>query len=411
MPLTPPQKEVAQDSHRFRVCVSGRRFGKSFLARHELAKFARFPDQMVAYVAPTYRLAKTVMWRPLKNRLQDLNWLARRPNETELSLELVNGSIIKLLGSDNPDSLRGSGYNFLVLDEIADIASEAWHEVLRPTLSDTNGHALFLGTPRGRSNWSYDLFNRHQLDAAWASYSFTTLQGGNVSAEEIEQARRDLTPRLFKQEYEADFVEYGSLIAYAFTDENIRACRPRQEQEPLIVGCDFNVSPISAVIMRETAAGVEAIDEIEMMNSSTDELVQELKTRYPGHRLTAYPDPAGVQRRASANGRTDITILENAGIKCLYHRQHPEVRDRINAANAFFHQRRNDQPRFIIDPRCRRTIECLRKFSYKDGTQIPDKSSGFDHMFDGLTYAIEYKFPLEIVRPKILPQSWGAKIM
>jgi hypothetical protein len=315
-----------------------------------------------------------------------------------------------LLGSDNYDSLRGSGYDFLVLDEIADIHPEAWFEVLRPTLSDTGGHALFLGTPKGKSNWSFDLFNRQTDDPAWCSYQFTTLEGGNVSAEEIEQARRDLTPRLFRQEYEARFEDYGSLIAYAFGDRNIRPCQPIKPDEPLLVGADFNVNPVSAVIYRQTSAGLEAVDEIEIENSNTDELVQELKTRYPRNRLTAYPDPAGVQRKTSANGRTDITILENAGIRCLYHRRHPEVRDRINAANNLFHQERDGRPRYIVDPRCRKTIECLRKYSYKDGTQIPDKDSGLDHMFDAATYVVEYLFPLEIIREPQEPKAWGVKV-
>ena len=387
----------------------GADFGKTFLARHELARFARIPNRLVSYVAPTYRQAKKILWRPLKNRLTDLRWV-RRAHETELSLELVNGSTISLLGADNPDSLRGVGLDFIVMDEIADIAPEAWFEVLRPTLSDTGGSALFLGTPRGKSNWSYDLFNRHLEDLNWASYSFTTLQGGNVPESEILQARLDLTPRLFRQEFEASFEDFGSVIIYAFGDNNIRRLAPVEPDEPLMVGCDFNVSPISAVIFRETAVGLEAIDEIEMLNSNTDELVQELKTRYPRNRLTAYPDPAGVQRKTSANGRTDIAILENAGIRCVYHRRHPELRDRFNAANNFIGQVRADQPRFLIDPKCRRTIECIRKYSYKDGTQVPDKSSGFDHMIDALTYPMEFLFPLQIVKEAREPQSWGAKI-
>ena len=409
MPLSPPQQQVADDPHRFRVCVSGRRFGKTYLARHELARFARIPNRQVAAVFPSYRMAKRVMWRPLKNRLTDLRWI-RRAHETELSLELVNGSTITLFGAENYDSLRGVGLDFIVMDEIADIAKEAWSSVLRPTLSDTGGHALFLGTPKGKSNWSYDLYQRYLSDPAWGSFSYTTLDGGQVSQTEIEQARQDLTPRLFRQEYEASFEDYGSVIIYAFGDTNIRQLAPVQPNESLIVGCDFNVSPISAVIFRETALGLEAIDEIEMLNSNTDELVQELKTRYPRNRLTAYPDPAGVQRKTSANGRTDIAILENAGIRCVYHRRHPELRDRFNAANNFIGQVRADQPRFLIDPRCRRTIECLRKYSYKDGTQVPDKSSGFDHMIDALTYPIQYLFPLQIVKEAIEPKSWGTKI-
>jgi len=147
MPLSRPQTDIANDQRRFRVAICGRRFGKTHLAVRELAYHARLPNQEVIYVAPTYKMAKNIVWKKLKNRLQDLNWV-KKHNETELKLELKNGSTIALKGADNYDSLRGTGNHFIVLDEFADIDPEAWYETLRPTLSDTGGRALFIGTPK-----------------------------------------------------------------------------------------------------------------------------------------------------------------------------------------------------------------------------------------------------------------------
>ena len=190
MPLSKPQETIANDQHRFKVCIAGRRFGKTFLSVRELCKAARQPAREVWYVAPSYRMAKQIVWRKLKNKLADLNW-TKRINESELTILLKNGSTISLKGADNYDSLRGVGLDYLVMDEFADIDPEAFYEVLRPTLADKEGGALFIGTPKGK-NWAYDLFCMQEDDDDWASFQFTTLEGGNVSEKEIEAARRSL---------------------------------------------------------------------------------------------------------------------------------------------------------------------------------------------------------------------------
>jgi hypothetical protein len=148
MPLTGPQRTIAEAEQRFRVACCGRRFGKTHLALRELARFARFPRQRVYYTAPTYRQAKSIAWVPLKEKLIGLRWVDKI-NEQDLSITLRNASTISVRGTHNFDSLGGVGLNFLVMDEFADCDPDAWNRVLRPTLSDTGGHALFLGTPKG----------------------------------------------------------------------------------------------------------------------------------------------------------------------------------------------------------------------------------------------------------------------
>lgn len=406
MPLSNAQRQIADAPARFRVAVCGRRFGKTHLAIRELAKYARFPGKRVWYVAPTYRMAKQIVWKKLKTKLRKINWI-RRINEQDLTLELVNGSEISLRGADNYDSLRGVGLNFLVLDEVADIDSEAWFEVLRPTLSDTGGDALFLGTPKGY-NWFKDLYDNAKTKKSWASFQFTTIDGGNVPIDEVEQARQDLDSRTFKQEYLATFEQYAGVIAYAFGDHNIRAADAITPHQPLIIGTDFNVNPMSSIVMIQTREGLHAIDEIMIYSSNTNELIEEIRNRYPLNPITVFPDPAGVQRKTSANGQTDIKILENAGFTVRYHRQHPLVKDRINAANSLFYQREDSSTRFYIDAKCKTTIKSLKNFSYKEGTQIPDKDSGWDHAFDALTYAIEFLYPVrrQQTTPS-QPQRWG----
>lgn len=392
LPLNKAQTAVASSDARFRVFVAGRRTGKTFLSVRELAKFARFPNRRILYICPTYQMARDIIWSDLKERLGSLNWIAKT-NESRLELTLVNGSVISLRSGDNPDALRGGGYDFVVFDETQDQKSELWYEVIRPALSAQKppGSALFCGTPKG-FNWFKDLYDLGRSgDPDWASFQFTTLDGGNVPESEIEAAKRDLDERTFRAEYEASFETYSGIIAYNFSDDNIVKWNQNPAKQ-LFIGMDFNTDPMSAVIMTRTENGLHAIDEIVMFGSNTEEMCVEIRNRYPTQQIIVFPDPAGVQRKTSASGRTDISILQNAGFIVKHRPRHPAVRDRINAANSLL-KNASGERRYIVDPKCKYLIKSFQRYTYKPGTQTPDKGE-FDHIFDAATYCIEFLYPV-----------------
>ena len=247
MPLSVAQKTICDDDNRFRVAVTGRRFGKTHCAMRELAKAASEPNSQVWYVAPSYRMAKGIVWDQLKGRLKELRWI-EASNEAELKLRLKNGSVIHLKGADNPDSLRGVGLNFIVLDEFQDIDKRTWTEVLRPTLSDKGGHAMFLGTPRGVGSFSHEMFVMAQSTDGWGAHTFTTLDGGNVPESEIEEAKRDMDQRTFEQEYLATFNTYSGQVYYNFNrDYTVKPCKGLDTRE-IHCGIDFNVDPMSVCV-------------------------------------------------------------------------------------------------------------------------------------------------------------------
>jgi len=412
MPLSAPQQLVAASTRRFRTLITGRRFGKTTFAIREMCRYARVPNQTVWYVAPSYRMAKGIVWRKLKHRLQDLRWVDR-VNESELTIYLRNGSEISLKGAENADSLRGRAINFLVMDEFADIDSEAFYEVLRPTLADTQGHALFTGTPKGIGNWSYDIYQMAQEDPEhWESWQFTTLAGGFVSASEIEEARRLLDARTFQQEFEATFITAGNRVWYSFDRlQNVRAYAGSTPTQ-IAIGMDFNIDPMSAVVFVRQGNDVYAIDEIEMYSSNTQEMVAEIRSRYSAlrpERITVYPDPASRQRKTSAGGVTDLSILQNAGFQVKAPHAHNPIRDGVNAVNSMLCSA-TGQRRFYIDPGCRRLIECLERHNYKPGTTQPDKDSGYDHLTDAARYYFDYVFPVRRDVIEQPPQRWGHSI-
>lgn len=410
MALNPGQREVSESLARFRVVIAGRRWGKTHLSIREMSKAARFPGRNVWYVAPTYRMCKQIVWDNLKHKLQDLRWVSKI-NESDLTIVLKNGSKISLRGADNPDSLRGVSIDFVVLDEFAMIDEAAWTSVLRPTLSDRKGSAMFISTPMGR-NWAYDLYQRG-LDLnehTWESFQYTTIQGGNVSEEEIDAARRDLDARTFRQEYEATFEEYANRIYYAFDrSENVRPYTAENTPALIYVGMDFNVGQMSATLFAREGETIYAFDEVSLYSSNTSEMAAELQSRYPKARFWIYPDPAGAARKSSADiGVTDHTILRNAGFVVKVPHSHNPVKDGINAVNAKLCNAKNERS-FFIDPRCKKTIESLEKHCYKEGTSVPDKDSGHDHFSDAVRYFIDYEFPVrrEVTRDTPEPRRWG----
>jgi hypothetical protein len=402
MRLTKPQTKIYDDPARFRVIVAGRRFGKTFLSTAEiLSKALTAKDQHVWYVAPTYKAAKEIAWDMLLSQIP-ANYIVKK-NESALTIVLLNGSTISLKGAEKPDNLRGRSLDFVVLDEFADMRKEAWFEVIRPSLSDRVGSAVFIGTPKGRNHF-YDLYGKGlDGDEGWSAHQYTTIEGGNVPPEEIESAKADLDERTFQQEYCAAFVSYQGVIYYGFKrEESVK--RHDGDHSVIHVGMDFNLDPMSAVLMSRKGDTLHIFDEIVMFGSNTDEMVAELRERYGNGTIVIYPDPASRQRKTSAGGRTDLSILQNAGFEVRVRNSHAAVRDRINAVNSRLLS--NDgQRRLYVDPKCKKVIESLERHTYKEGTSQPEKD-GFDHMNDALGYAVEYLFPIRKAHQPMAPQRW-----
>ena len=370
MQLTLPQSEIFCSSARFRSVVAGRRFGKTFLSTGIiLIEATKGVNKNIWYVAPTYGAAKEIAWDMLMHCLPD-EYIAKT-NESALNVRLVNGSVISLKGAEKPNNLRGRALDFVVLDEFADMRPETWYEVIRPSLSDRLGGAMFIGTPKGRNHF-YDLWAAGVNGAdGWESFQYTTLQGGNVPQVEVDAAKQDLDERTFKQEYEAAFVTYAGLIYYGFSrEESVLAID--DDNGTLHIGMDFNIDPMSAVICIRRGGTLIAVDEIVMYGSNTDEMVAEIVDRYPRRNIIVYPDPASRQRKSSAGGRTDLSILQNAGFSVKAKNSHALVRDRINAVNSRLLS--SDGERHLyISPKCKQTISHLKGRHTKKAQAFPIK--------------------------------------
>jgi hypothetical protein len=235
--LHPGQRRVAEHPARFRVVMCGRRYGKSALGIR-LACDAALKGQPVGWFAPSYKLALEA-WRELSQRLQPI---VARQNEQDKRMELVTGGVIEIWTLDTQDPARGRKYALAIIDEagIAKDLLDVWQAAIRPTLVDFGGRALFLGTPKGRRHGFVTLFTRGDTgqDPDWQSFRASTLENPYIPPEEIEAARKELPPDIFRQEFEGIPTDDG---ANPFGLDAIRKAVAEDvgTQPPVVYGVDL----------------------------------------------------------------------------------------------------------------------------------------------------------------------------
>lgn len=255
MKLTPSQSLIAQDKHRFRVVNCGRRFGKTYLSVLEMvAKAVYGNDRYIAYIAPTYAQARDIAWQELKRVCHPI---ADNINESrlEITVKTTQGgtSTISLRGWESIETLRGQKFHFIVVDEIASMRnwSSNWQEVIRPTLTDYKGEALFISTPKGFNHF-YDLFNLQNDPVKgkdYKSFHFTTYDNPHIPKEEVDKAKEEMNENSFAQEYLADFRKQTGLVYKEF-DRKLHLYEgeiPRSVRE-YIGGVDFGFRNPCAVL-------------------------------------------------------------------------------------------------------------------------------------------------------------------
>lgn len=414
--LTPKQANIYvwgwQKEARFRDAVCGRRFGKTYLGKAEIRRAARLARQWgvsvedeIWYAAPTFKQAKRVFWRRLKQAIPP-SWRGGKPNESECFIPLKSGHIIRIVGLDNYDNLRGSGLFFVLIDEWADCAYAAWEEVLRPMLSTCQytmpsgetrkgGHALRIGTPKG-FNHCYDTYQDGKPggEPDHRSWLYTSLDGGNVPPEEIDAARRNMDPRAFRQEYEASFENYEGVVYYTFNREQCRTLERIKPGEALHIGMDFNVMKMAAVVFVVRDGLPLALDEFKDVRD-TPAMIENIKRRFVGHTIAIYPDASGQNTSSKNASESDLALLRKAGFTVIADSSNPAVKDRINAMNGIMLNAYGERRMKINIDQCPGFTQSLERQVY-DEKGNPDKKGGFDHMNDAAGYFIVKRYPTAV---------------
>jgi len=377
------RKEILNDKTRYKILSCGRRWGKSYFSILFLLSKPFKENERRWIVFPTYRQAKMVSWSILKDIFAKKEVSI---NETELSITLNNGAKIELKGADKPDSLRGVSTTMVVMDEYAFMKENVWGEIIQPTLAETKGSALFVGTPSGLNHF-YDLFVKGQSqNSDYKSWQFTTLDGGFISEQEIENAKKNLDKRTFQQEYLASFLTAANRAAYNFSRDY--HCKVMDKSPRMFWGIDFGVaSYMTAILMCENTAGeVYVFDEIGMQNSNTFELAQKMKLKAPN--IPCYPDPAG-KARTSNSTKSDHMILQEAGFTVISKKANPTQKDRLNVLNKMLEDA-TGKVRLFINPKCKNLIRDLELCTLENGQIL--KTETLSHFLDGICYPLHYRY-------------------
>ena len=420
----PGQQEILKSNARFKVIVCGRRWGKTLLAIVTLLSEAlRNPNGLYWYVAPTYRQAKNIAWRLLMSRIRLFPkwWQDKcRIEQNNLIIELPNHAVIELKGAQEPDSLLGSGLDGVVLDEYAMDAygvAPVWKEAIRPALSDKQGWAIFISTPRGYNHFFelYDYAQSHR-DEGWECWKMPTKANPYITGKELEAAKREIGEDLYSQEYEAEFKKRSGLVYKEFSRDThvIDPIEPKNipSRWTLEIGIDFGAShPTAAVFVMfdHVSDAAYVVDEHYESEWTTDRHISALVAKEDKWTMPL------IRKRVKRIGDSQAkqTILDYAS-KGYYITPTLKGSDSVDEGISAVRKRLQidpitNRPKLFVCRNCVNTIREFENYSwygYDDSAievdemmRLANKRKDaprkiFDDAMDALRYVIQYHSPV-----------------
>lgn len=394
------QRGVFESDARFRVLVTGRRWGKTTLDRAEaLCEFGT--PGLVWYLAPTYDMARELMWEALQT-LVPRTWLTRDPNETRMEMETIWGCKLACKSVEHPDRLRGRGPRKIIGDEFQDWkdGKRTWEEVLLPSLLTSNGRALLTGTPKS-FNHLYDAYAKGQRGVeGWASWQFTTASAPHIDRGFLAQMRTDMDPRAYRQEFEASFEALSGRAYYAFSRTNNVGPVVLDPRGPVCVFFDFNIDPATAGIGQRQGDRALVFREVRLTHRggeatrATALRVKEiLRDAHHVGEVRIYGDATG--KSGKTTGPADHAVIREVfphAVWCIPG-HNPHEKDRVAAVNAVCESMAGAH-RLILDPSCTGTIADLEQVIYAENGELDKKSNPMlTHHSDGLGYWLVRDFP------------------
>jgi phage terminase large subunit len=325
-------------------------------------------DARYAYIAPFREQAKTVAWNYLKRYAQDIVVDQEKDlRESDLEVRLYNGSRVRLFGSDNPNALRGMYLDGVVLDEYADMRPSLWGEVIRPTLSDRHGWAVFIGTPRGK-NAFYELIYGNGAtiigalkDPDWYHLTLKASETKILPDSELFGARKSMTENQYLQEYECSFE--AAIIGAIFAKE-LKIAReagrvagvPYDGSKLVYTAWDIGFGDATAIWFYQTlGAEIRIIDYYEATGEGAAYYASVLRSK--GYNYDTAYLPHDADNGQSASGSTFNEVLQSNGFR-THIVPKLKLEDGINAARMIF-------PRCVFDAkRCEVGLEALQNYRW-----------------------------------------------
>lgn len=432
------QIRLCRSRSRFNVVPAGRRSGKTELVgkrkivlkamnahRKDLPEFyIPYPDPRLFVAAPTYNQVERIYWADLK-KMVPKEFMLKRPNESSLVIQLVNGAEIHCLGMDKPERIEGSPWDYGVLDEFANMKQKVWTQHVRPALSDRLGSCDFIGVPEGRNHY-YDLYKNALADSLQADRegrvpewgAFHWISADILPESEIIAAKKDLDELTYQQEYEASFINFVGRAYYAFIEETHCAALTYNPRNDLLFMFDFNVAPGVAAVAQEQHLpsrgsgtkfwGTGVIGEVWIpRGSNTIRVCDKLLYDWGNHqgRIFCYGDATGGAGGSAKVLGSDWQLIKEKlwghfGMDRAIFRvpqANPRERDRVNSVNSRMRNTKGEI-RLMVDPsRAPQTVRDLEgTIVVEGGSGEIDKTSNPDmsHITDAIGYHLWREYPV-----------------
>lgn len=379
------QSEIVRDAHRFRVVCAGRRGGKTELAVTEMAgKAYAKKGRHIAYIAPTLQQARDIAWVKLVKICEPITIKKlENPSHTLVVQTADHGrSTISLRGWESIDTIRGQAFDFIVIDEIASMKywETNWNTIIRPTLTDTKGEALFISTPKGFNHF-YDLYNKEQDPVAgkdYKSFHFTSYDNPHLDKEELEKSRAELTEDQFAQEYLADFRKQEGLVYKEFDrSRHVVDSLPLKVDEYL-AGVDFGFTNPTAVIhIKRDHDKNYWVTEEWYKTGRTEEQIGDYVRDCKFNRV--YPDP---------EAPSAIEVLNKKGVAVVeVVKNKDSIKNGINRIRQLLKTNK-----LKIHKSCTNLISEFESYAYPESNQGRNENENpvkdHDHALDALRYAL-----------------------
>lgn len=410
--------------HRFNVIPSGRRSGKTELAgKRKIVLKAikgsmKWPDYNVFIGAPTRDQVRRIYWKDIKAMVPP-SLIAGKPSESRLTMELVHGSTIALLGMDKPERAEGSPWNHGVLDEYGNMKPETWTEHILPALADRGGSCDLIGVPEGRNHY-YGVAQVAQADdtGVWGYYHW--ISADILSPEEVELRKRNMDELTYRQEMEGAFISFTGMAYYNWNEDVqvgnfLRYYNPKR---PIVLAMDFNIDPGVAAIIQEVPHTIPG--QIHIIGKTTTAVIGEVwiprasntmrvcrrfLKEWGSHEgeLYVYGDATGGAQGSAKVEGSDWDIVKKMfqpkfGGRVYYRvpKQNPRERARVNAVNSRM-LNMHGEIYLAVDSSCIHTIDDFGGVRVKDdGSGMIDKGRDpmLSHLSDGIGYYINKEFPV-----------------
>ena len=344
---------------RWRAIVAHRRAGKTVATINQLIRSAltcKQNEPRAAYIAPLFKQAKDVAWTYLKRFAAPVP--GTEINESELRVDFPNGGRVRLYGADNPDGMRGIYLDDCVLDEFADMRPSVLPEIIRPALSDRKGSLTIIGTPKGHNDF-HKLWQQAQGDDEWFALMLRASQTRLVDEDELESARKLMTPEQYAQEYECSFeaaiqgAYWGKEMAAAEEAGRITTVDVDHSQA-VHTAWDLGVRDATAIwFFQVLHGGLNIVDYYEASGVGLDHYAQVLREKHYPAGTCYVPHDAMVKEWGSGKTRIEqMTALNLVPVLVPDHR----LMDGIGAARETLAQVKFDRVR------CADGIEALKQY-------------------------------------------------